>query len=1221
MITIRRLVKGAGFRYLMDSVAVGDGRADHSSSLTRYYAESGTPPGVFVGGGLDALGLERGQQVTEEHLERMLVEVTNPVTGDAVGNPPRRAFGTVAERVERRLARLPKPLRGAALAQKRAKIEREERAKQPREAPHSVAGFDLTFSPPKSVSVAWALADQGTKAVFYECHRRAIDYALGYAERTMFHSRSGKDGVLQEDIEGVIAAAFTHWDSRSGDPQLHDHVICWNRARSTSDGQWRTLDSRGLFKQMTTLSELYDGVLTDYLTDALGVGWDRQVTRGGKIKHEIAGVPDTLLREFSRRRQEMDRHEDQLVAGFVAAHGRAPTHAEGRRLAQLANLATRGPKSHRSLEEMTDDWQRRAAEHLDLEPVAWVTTLKDRCDLPPLRSDDLADGMLGELAGLVCDRTADRRSTFSRAHVLAEVHRQLQGVRFASPDDRETVGERCADLALADTVQVTAPELHHTPDRYRRIDGTTRLRPADHKLFTTHALLDAERRLFDLARRRDAATVPAEIVADIADRNLPDKDHGLSVDQAFAVEKIVTSGRGLDVLVGPAGTGKTTTLAGLRHAWEAAHGTGSVVGLAPSAAAAEVLADELGIDCENTTKWLYEHHSNTERRDKLGELRQHMATGRGTGKQQDYAKTLAGDVHKWDFHEGQLVIVDEASMAGTFALNELADAADQAGAKLLLVGDDRQLDAVDAGGMFRSLVRDRGDLAPELSDVRRFVNSWERAASVQLRVGDTNAIDTYQMHGRIAGGERDDMLNAIYDAWRRDVHAGKDSLMIAADSATVRALCERARAERIVSGKVADQGVDVAAGMTAGVGDQVITRENNRLLATGTRFVANGDRWTVAATNRDGSIVVQRTEGAGKGGKVVLPADYVTEHVELAYAVTAHRAQGRTVDTCHVFVTPTTTREILYVAATRGRQSNRLYVDTCYDPDPETGHPGAATETTARAVLAAVIDRQTAELGAHDQIAASWDTATSIPVLHAEYSTLARAAQADRWDQLISSTFNSWVAEQVRASQAYGPLTAALRDAEARGLDVDTGFPQLVAAHTLADAADIASVLHARVERWAEQAGSRRQAATDLIAGLIPRARGVTDPAMQRALTERDEAIRQRAANTLDQAIQRQAGWVRRLGTPPTDPTLRAAWNEQAICVAAYRERWNIGGQTVIDRRDQATSIEQIGHQKRAQQAVQRAIALSHQDQERQTAVTAEEYDISVVRQPEGIEL
>ena len=127
-----------------------------------------------------------------------------------------------------------------------------------------VAGFDLTFSPSKSVSVAWALADPETKAVIYECHRRAIAYVLSYAERHVYRSRSGPRGIIEEDITSVIAAGFTLEDSRAGDPQLHDHVLEWDRERRVSDGRWRTLDGRGLFKAAVMLSELHRGVLSDH---------------------------------------------------------------------------------------------------------------------------------------------------------------------------------------------------------------------------------------------------------------------------------------------------------------------------------------------------------------------------------------------------------------------------------------------------------------------------------------------------------------------------------------------------------------------------------------------------------------------------------------------------------------------------------------------------------------------------------------------------------------------------------------------------------------------------------------------------------------------------------------------------------------------------------------------------------------------------------------------
>ena len=167
-----------------------------------------------------------------------------------------------------------------------------------------------------------------------------------------------------------------------------------------------------------------------------------------------------------------------------------------------------------------------------------------------------------------------------------------------------------------------------------------------------------------------------------------------------------------------------------------------------------------------------------------------------------------------------------------------------------------------------------------------------------------------------------------------------------------------------------------------------------------------------------------------------LPADYVAEHVELAYATTAHRAQGRTVDSGHAMISAATTREVLYVAATRGRESNKLYVDVAYDPDPASGHKGATEQQTPHSVLAGVLANEGAELAAHEQIQASWDAAEGLEQLHAEYLTLARTAQAERWAALIDNVgLTVEQAEQVAGSDAYGPLVAALRDAEARGLE------------------------------------------------------------------------------------------------------------------------------------------------------------------------------------------
>jgi conjugative relaxase-like TrwC/TraI family protein len=1129
---------------------------------------------VFLGAGLRSLdggrGVEKGSAVSEEHLFNMLGMCADPVSGQPLGRQPNRSHLSLAKRLAERMQTITAPFGTVERAEALRRMEAEERALGTRfRAP--VAGFDLTFSPSKSVSTAWALADPDTKTVIYDCHRRAIEVVLTYAEQEVFSSRSGTGGVLQEDVEGVVAAAFTHWDSRSGDPQLHDHVVVSNRARSVSDGKWRTLDGRALFKNVVALSELHQGVLSDLLTQSLGWGWDGRSSRHSeRLRYEVTGMPEALMAEFSSRSAAVEVRKDELVAAYASAHGHQPSDVAVLKLRQQATLETRPAKEHRSLDELSGQWRDRAEGYIGAQHGSWVAGLAGRNDLPLLRDGDLADEILDDAASVAVRTVADRRATFTRANLLAELHRQFQGVRFASPEHRIAVVDRAADLATAQSLLISAPELHHTPERLRRADGTSRFRAKGHEIYTTATLLEAESRLLEVGRRIDGPAVALDTVAVVTGSNLPGRDHGLGSDQAAAIRLIAASGRSLDLLVGPAGTGKSTTMAGLRAVWEHAYGPGSVRGLAPSAAAGEVLAAELGIETENIAKWLFEHRRTLEH-------------PRATAPEVERAR--------WQLRKDQLVIVDEASLAGTFALDELWTAAERAGAKVLLAGDHAQLSAVEAGGMFAALVRDRGDLVTELTDVRRFHHDWEKTASVALRAGSSDAIDDYGAHERIASGTRDEMLDALYGAWKDDTEAGALSLMIAGDLVTVSELNTRARADRVSAGLVTQDGVPVCGGATAGVGDQVVTRQNDRRLSTGRRWVRNGDTWTVTRIDPDGSMTVRRLDG---GGGVVLPAAYVAEHVELGYASTAHRAQGRTVDTAHAMVSPTTTREVLYVMATRGQEVNRLYVDTHYDPDPETSHGQKGEPQTARDVLIGALRNEGADVAAHDMMRRQQDQADGMERLAAEYLTLAAAAQAERWDTLLAGAgFTEAELQSVRSSEAFGQLTASLRRAEARRLDVDAALPKLVSGRAFDSGGGIAETVAARVDRWAEAAGSKRRSTDDYVVGLVPRARGITDPDMARALAERDRAMQARARVVAIDALEGGQPWAKALGAIPEDPERRARWVHEIVTVAAYRDRWHITGNDTIGRAVDGVSTEQAAQRRLAEGAALRARTVS----------------------------
>ncbi|MHB8335736.1 MAG: MobF family relaxase [Acidimicrobiales bacterium] len=1150
--TIRRLSIGAGFKYLLKSIAIGDGPEGASKSdLVRYYSETGTPPGVFLGAGLvgldNGVGVDVGQSVTAENLQRMLQDCADPITGEVLGNAPRTK---------------------------------------------GVGGFDLTFSPSKSVSVAWALADRETREVIYRCHQNAIAEVLAYAEREVFHTRSGKNGCVEEDIVGVVAASFTHFDSRDGDPQLHDHVVVLNRVQAKDDSAWRTLDSRGLFASTVMLSEMHQGVLSDLLTAELGWGWEPHARRSSPApKWEVAGVSERLMKEFSTRTTAILDAKDRLITQFEEDHGRAPTDVEVLKLRQTATLSTRRAKKGIGLGDQTEEWTARATPYLDSEPTAWVHELGGR-DVPALTSAEFEDEILLDIATTALDVVSSKRPTFSRANVQAEVFRQMQGVRFTTPAERVLTAIRTTDLAVAQALLITTPDLHHTSRFLLRADGTSKFRATGHWIYTTTTLLDAEARLLDAGQRTDAAVVSSATVTNVTEQPLPGKTFTLSADQALAVEQITTSGCALDLLVGPAGTGKSTAMAGLRAAWEAEHGAGSVTGLAPSAAAAEVLGEDMGIDTDNLAKWLYEHRQHGQRTRELGELREKVRIIERTGREPS-PRLLASiasreeALARWTLREGQLIVVDEASLASTFALDELTSAALDARAKVVLVGDEAQLSSVDAGGMFRTLVRDRGDKAPTLADVRRFSAAWEKEASLGIRNGTTSALGAYATHERIADGTRDDMLDALYDAWRADGERGLHSLMLAGDITTVNELNARARAEQVASGAVVDEGVDVAGAMTAGVNDLVVTRENNRRLKTDTGWVKNGDVWTVSAIHDDGSLTVTRIDGHGS---VVLPARYVTEHVELAYATTVHRAQGRTVDSAHAFVSPTTTREVLYVALTRGSESNHLYVDTHYDPDPDTGHDGLTEVPSALEVLAGVLRHEGAEVSATDMIRQS--QTQSIAALVAEYDTIVSMAEGPRWDEVLSqSGLSETELSQVKASPAYAALLAQLRDAESRGFDVDTELPLLVMGRSFDDAEDVASVLHHRIDRYVTGVGYPSPPATELVAGLFPRPSEITDPDVVLALNDRSAAIEQRAHELATIAIERGDAWVQGFGDAPPTDELHERWVLEVTAGAAYFDRWMVDDpDTVLD--EAPVSHEQEAQRSRVLDAAQRARTL-----------------------------
>ncbi|HEX5494928.1 MAG TPA: hypothetical protein VFX70_10185, partial [Mycobacteriales bacterium] len=334
--------------------------------------------------------------------------------------------------------------------------------------------------------------------------------------------------------------------------------------------------------------------------------------------------------------------------------------------------------------------------------------------------------------------------------------------------------------------------------------------------------------------------------------------------------------------------------------------------------------------------------------------------------------------------------------------------------------------------------------------------------------------------------------------------------------------------------------------------------------------------------------------GRRTGGAVVtLPPQYVAEHLELGYATTAHRAQGRTVDTAHALVSAASTREVLYVAATRGRQANRVYVDTAFDPDVDTAH-GTTPARDPVEVLRGVLATPSADTAASQALEQAWQQRHGIATVWAEYTTIAAEACRGRYDTLLASCgLQPHELAAVQTSPAYGALLGALREADGAGLNLATAFPRLVQGRPLNSADDVAAVLHGRLQRWTVAAGGHDPGA-QRIAGLFPAAPPTTDPDTQQALDERAVLIHDRARHLAALAAQRQDAWVRQLGGPPADPERRQAWYRQLVTVAAYRDRWHI----TSDRQPfggPPTNEEQAADLHRAQRAAHAAIDIHRQ--------------------------
>ena len=563
------------------------------------------------------------------------------------------------------------------------------------------------------------------------------------------------------------------------------------------------------------------------------------------------------------------------------------------------------------------------------------------------------------------------------------------------------------------------------------------------------------------------------------------------------------------VLIAPAGAGKSYTMAEFARLWTSFTGR-RVIGLTTSTNAARVLEHEGLAESYNIAEFL----GKTEGSD---ELRRPVP-----------------------LHRDDVLVLDEASQLSTADLAMIEEAARQAGARVTATGDTAQLGAVESGGMFRLLT---GEVPPaELHEVLRFEAQWEREASVRLRDGDMAAVAAYDRHGRIRGADEESAYERAAAMWLADHLRGKNVLLLAGSNAEAADLSRRVQARLIQLGTVARPQAALSDGNQAGVGDLIRARLNTKIDAGG-RKLTNRDTLKITALRApDAEVRRQRVDGTWTGTFRV-PRAYLARNAELGYGGNVHVAQGRTVDTAHLLITGTLSRQALYVGMTRGRQSNTAHVVTGKTPPPgNKPYQQAAPES----VLASVMQRGADDLSATEQIRQAQEWAGGTGHLLHLWSAAAWQALYPHIDEQIKTRLTDSEGRRYDREHSRQVLQHKLRDAQLAGHDVGEIIERITAA-PLDGARSISSVLHDRLQRLPLPA----QGHSVSWAQRTPHNAPVLAHELAAGLDDRRRELGQRA-------LEHPEPWLtRHLGAPPgpdASPVLREDYAWRAGTAAAYRE-------------------------------------------------------------------
>ncbi|MFD5906535.1 MobF family relaxase [Streptomyces microflavus] len=1091
---------GSDPAYLTREVAAG---AEH------YYARSvdlqGEPPGYWLGEGAAELGLDgtvnnevftdlykdwidpRKRDEMYERLAAIPHEEGTPeyakaekrIRKDArLGNAPKNYEKSFQKRFEKALEDAQARTPGVELTPERVKaIELDTR----KHSPSATLYYDLTFSAPKSWSVyhaslqvkaaqcreagdmegaeqyaakadrVWDAWKVGVKAGLEQMQDEAGYTRLGHHGKAV----EGRTAGRYVKGEGFIVSAWAQHTSRDDDPQLHVHATVLNKIKAVEidpvTGEervtWGSVDGHGLWVHKQAVGHLAERIAEQELERTEGV---RFKTRPDGKAREIVGIDQDLRDGFSSRRVAIKAEVAEVAKAYEERYGTAPTPYVLARMSEDVTLQQRQAKKHDAVtrDQLLDRWEAFSQERFR----GSLANVPDQVEHESLLHDlysPYKEFDPERIQQRAIAAVQEQKATWRRPDLMVELNRQLPDTLggMESHEVRDLLN-RLADEALDPAnnngvVCATAPHMVEIPLELQRADGSFVYEPADNNVnrFATERHIATEERLRTFAGERGAPTVPSELVEEVIARR------GLKGKQADFVRSAATSGRKLDLLIGPAGAGKSYTLAALTEVWEAYEGR-QVIGLASGERAAQVLADEGLSNVANISMLLKKHDD--------------MAAGKHVP-----------DADKYRISPGTLVIVDEAGMTNTTDLDRVRALVDSYGAKWIGSGDHHQLTAVGAGGMFGQLAEEMPGVHT-LEDVRRFrdidpvtgevkVRQWEAEASLQLRKGDSEALAEYELHRRLRGGEAEEMKERAYQGWVTDQLAGRNPLLVAPDNETAAELSARARADLVRAGLVEEDGVPLRTGSLYGVetkvgrGDVIQMRRNDRKIqGESGQFATNRLTATVTGISDHGSLMVQLEDGS----RMQLPADYVQTHVELAYASTVHGAQGRTVGPCHSLVDEQTTREALYVSLTRGQDGNWAYVITHRAADQlrDEDVPHYLS------VLDRTLQRSGSQQTATQAIAGELERREHLAALEPVWSGVKEQNAEIRYGKALLDALGPEDYARVTSGEAYGSLMRLARTVEERGFDAEDLLVRTARSRELESAEDASKAMHHRLK-------------------------------------------------------------------------------------------------------------------------------------------------------------